>query len=103
MADDEWISANDALALVAEATGGRYVAIRATCTRAHDGLIAAKAAKIISQKGELDDAAVHKGFWWAGGDAALTQNWPTGDFDTWIDDRLHVRAYGVSFSRADIM
>ncbi len=49
-----------------------------------------------------DDHEVPKDFWWAEGAAALQQNWTTGDFDTWIDRRVHLRAFGVSFSRGDI-
>jgi hypothetical protein len=41
-------------------------------------------------------------FWWAEGEGALKQNWRTGDFDTWIDQEVHLRAFGVKFLRADI-
>jgi len=42
-------------------------------------------------------------FWWAKGHQALNQNWPAGDFDTWIKGgQVHLEAFGVSFFRADI-
>jgi predicted nucleotide-binding protein len=40
-------------------------------------------------------------FWWAKGQAALTQDWPTGSFSTYINDIEH-RAFGLSFVREDI-
>jgi predicted nucleotide-binding protein len=40
--------------------------------------------------------------WWAQGEAALTQNWTTGDFETWIDHKIHLKAFGVMFRRADV-
>ena len=48
------------------------------------------------------------------GEAALTQNWKAGDFDTWAPldkvtgnirysaGKIHMEAFGVSFRRADI-
>jgi predicted nucleotide-binding protein len=50
-----------------------------------------------------ENADVPKQFWRAEGHSALTQDWPTGDFDTWIDHgEIQLRAFGVSFLRADI-
>jgi hypothetical protein len=40
-------------------------------------------------------------FWWAKGQAALTQDWPTGSFSIYINDIEH-RAFGLSFVRKDI-
>lgn len=48
------------------------------------------------------DAEVPADFWWARGQAALEQNWSSGDFETWIRDRIHARAYGVMFRESDI-
>lgn len=81
---------------------GRSATRRAICTRAHDGLVRARAHRYIQGNTAKDDYEIPKGFWWAGGHAALTQNWVTGDFETWIDQRHHLRAYGVSFFRADV-
>jgi predicted nucleotide-binding protein len=44
----------------------------------------------------LDNVEVPTGFWYAKGEAALHQNWISGDFDTWIGHSAHWRAYGVS-------
>jgi predicted nucleotide-binding protein len=49
-----------------------------------------------------NDCAVPKHFWWAEGNEALVQDWASGDFDTWIDHKQHLRAFGVSFARPDI-
>jgi predicted nucleotide-binding protein len=40
-------------------------------------------------------------FWWAKGHAALTQDWLTGSFSTYINDIEH-RAFGLLFVREDI-
>ncbi len=52
--------------------------------------------------GTEDNRAIPREFWWARGEAALIQNWGSGDFETWIDRRYHLLAYGVSFSRVGI-
>lgn len=98
---EEWISAIEAFKLVATAIG-RYRAPRAICSRAHDGLIEARAARLMVGDRRHDNADVPEKFWWACGEAALEQNWEVGDFETWIDNRIHLRAYGVSFSRRGI-
>lgn len=64
--------------------------------------MAARARRLIWGEKSADDQAIPASFWWAGGDLALTQNWASGDFETWIDQRLHCRAYGVEFLRMDI-
>ncbi len=103
MADklEEWISAAEAIKLVSAAIGS-YRARRAICSRAHDGLIEARAARLVLNDRSMDNANVSRQFWWAKGEAALEQNWSTGDFATWIDHKYHLRAYGVSFSRHGI-
>jgi hypothetical protein len=98
---EEWISAYEAFKLVAEATNPSSTA-RAICSRANDGLIDAKAVTFIAKNRTLSDFPIPKGFWWARGEAALDQNWKTGDFETWIERTNHLKAYGVSFSRAGI-
>jgi hypothetical protein len=50
----------------------------------------------------MDDVDVPAEFWWARGEAALEQNWSTGDFETWLDRQIYCRAYGVTFREADI-
>src|SRR5262245_34501533 len=97
MAEAEWISAAEALKRVCDATD-RYAAPRAICSRAHVGLITAKAARFVVKGQAFDDYDIPNEFWWARGEAALEQNWQAGDFETWIDKRIHLEAFGVSFS-----
>jgi Predicted nucleotide-binding protein containing TIR-like domain len=49
-----------------------------------------------------NNCEIPKDFWWAEGAGALTRNWTTGDFETWVRSEVHLRAFGVSFLRADI-
>lgn len=92
----EWIKANLALAYVSEGTLDHSARLR-ICERAHAGLIAAKAERILWGDQEKRDEPIGKGFWWAGGHEALEQDWQAGDFSTWIDQKIEVRAFGVSF------
>lgn len=103
MADEseEFISAAEAIRRVSEAVG-RHQARHAICSRAHAGLIEAKAARFVADGRTFDNASVPKKFWWAEGHEALDQDWLTGDFSTWIDHSLHLQAFGVSFSRLGI-
>lgn len=97
---DEWISAAEAHEIISAAIG--VGAAKAICRRAHDGLVRAKARTLAIGKRRGEDLPVPSEFWWAGGEAALTQSWATGDFETWIDRKIHCRAYGVSFFLEDI-
>jgi predicted nucleotide-binding protein len=80
---------------------GFDAAVRAIAVRAHDGMIGSRADRLIVTVGEAsrvqDYAEIPRQFWWARGEAALEQNWVTGDFETWIDQRAHWRAYNVYF------
>ena len=98
---EEWVSAAEALKR-AQAVMSLYAAPRAICSRAKAGLIKTKAKKLLWGKESLDDMEIPPDFWWAEGEAALEQNWSSGDFDTWIDQRIHVQAYGVVFSEAGV-
>lgn len=98
--DEDWIPASEAYAKVRALVP--YRAAEAICERAHDGLIAARAERLILGDKVIESANVPTGFWWARGPAALDAEWAVGDFETWIDDRIHCRAYGVEFARADI-
>ena len=71
-------------------------------TLLHAGLIRARADHFKMDKRSEDNFNIPKEFWWAEGHKALKQNWEAGDFDTWIDHTHHLRAFGVSFFRADI-
>lgn len=92
----EWIKASLALEYVSDGLLD-YSAPRRICERAHAGLIAAKAERIVWDGQEKRDELIGKGFWWARGHEALEQDWQAGDFSTWIDGKTEVRAFGVSF------
>jgi hypothetical protein len=110
---EEWISAAEALRLVAAAVkNDKYMAQTTICKRAHNGLIRTRAAHFKSGNESRANCEVLSEFWWAEGEAALTQNWVMGDFETWVKRRspklgvvsseTHEMAFGVSFLRADI-
>jgi hypothetical protein len=97
----QWIRAAGALTLLKPAMSG-FTAKKAICTRAHNGLMRARAQRYMWGKSTRDDYDVPSQFWWAEGEAALVQNWVTGDFKTWIEHQHHLKAFGVSFLRADL-
>jgi predicted nucleotide-binding protein len=97
---EEWISASDALGLLAPWL--KHSVASVICTRAYAGLIRARAAHITFNDQPKNDTEIPKNFWWAKGHAALDQNWRSGDFGTWIDRRDHIQAFGVEFLRSDI-
>lgn len=97
--NEEWVSAASAVALLGMQ---HFSGTRTICKRAHVGLIKARAQRFIHDERSADDVDVPVGFWWAEGEAALYQNWTTGDFDTWIDHHIHLQAFGVTFRRSDI-
>jgi hypothetical protein len=109
---EEWITAADALAAL-KPTLTTYSAQIAICKRAYNGLIRARAERLIVDEKVSNNVEIPKEFWWSEGHTALTQNWTTGDFDTWIDlskitvsylsgGEVHLQAFGVTFVRADI-
>lgn len=98
---DEWLSTRDSLEWL-EYSMISGAATRTISKRCHDGLVHSRAVRFIKHRDVLDDVELPPEFWWAKGEAALTQNWEAGDFETWIDERYHWRAYGVEFLRADI-
>jgi hypothetical protein len=98
---EEWISSAAALALLKPLMGVRSAAI-AICSRAHAGLVRAHAESFIRGGERFDNTELPLEFWWAEGHAALTQNWNTGDFETYLQQTLRLQAFGVSFFRADI-
>jgi predicted nucleotide-binding protein len=97
---EEWISASDALRLVSPLL--KYSAASTICTRAHAGLIRARAAHITVNDQPMTEKEIPKRFWWAKGEAALDQNWRSGDFGTWFEREKHIQAFGVEFLRSDI-
>jgi hypothetical protein len=102
---EEWITAAAALDLVSRGSS-RDTARFAICRRAHAGLLRAKAARFIRSFRDkqlvTDDEDVPKDFWWAEGEAALTQDWAHGDFETWVDHKFQLQAFNVSFAKAEI-
>jgi hypothetical protein len=98
----DWINADQALRLVSESCHP-MLARKSICTRANAGLIRARARRVIMGSEQADECDVPTKFWWARGEAALEQNWATGDFETWIDGGTHCLAFGVEFLRTDIV
>ena len=99
---DHWIDAATAASIVANGPEDR-AGKRSLCTRAHRGLIKARARLIISSStGRSERRArntlVPRDLWWAGGYEALKQDWTSGDFSTWIDRKVHLQAFGVRFA-----
>jgi hypothetical protein len=102
-AEEEWVTAAEAVALLKSISGTAYTAQMTICKRAHAGLIRAIAAQLIVGDGKArEDVEIPRNFWWAEGAAALTQNWELGDFETWIKDETRIRVFGAKFARADI-
>jgi hypothetical protein len=100
---EDWITAAEAVRLLKPVFNSEYMAKMAICQRAHNGLIRARAEQFMIDENVRSNCEIPKGFWWAEGNTALNQNWPTGDFDTWVDrGEVHLRAFGVCFLRADI-
>src|SRR6202020_407141 len=97
----EWMSAHEAIQLLQPFDAD---AKRAICRRAHAGLLKARARLLIVQDKEATDSEVPREFWWAHGSPwQLTQNWVSGDFETYINHpSVRVRAFGVTFRRSDI-
>jgi predicted nucleotide-binding protein len=77
-------------------------AVSAICTRAHAGLVDARAKTLLFGSKRNLDGDVPTGFWWAEGHEELTQDWATGYFETWLNHDTRVQAFDVTFRRKDI-
>lgn len=99
--DDRWLTTAETLRRV-EQVMGEFPARQAICARAFDGLIRARADRFVKHRETLDDVELPSEFWWAKGNAALKQNWVSGDFSTWINQLWDWKAYGVRFHADDI-
>jgi hypothetical protein len=105
--DEEWLSSRQAIDLV-KTSLSLYLAPLTICARANDGLIEARAKRLVVADRLADNVIVPIKFWWARGEAALRQNWQVGDFETWIREERGYgegtpwRAYGVEFRKVDI-
>ncbi|HEV7601608.1 MAG TPA: hypothetical protein VGO49_15315 [Bradyrhizobium sp.] len=98
---DEWVRAAAAVAMLKPILGERSAQFR-ICQRAHGGLIRACAEQFHAGQRISHNYDVPKEFWWAEGHQALEQDWLSGDFSTWIDHKILLKAFGVTFARADI-
>lgn len=111
---EEWISAAEAVRLLAPNGNGEYSAKMALCKRAHAGMVRTRAQRFIVAGRTRDNVELPRVFWWAEGHEALTQDWRAGDFDTWPDSsmlggdlrlaagKVHLEAFNVSFLRSQI-
>lgn len=96
----DWVSAKELLkAITDHLDGDEFAARLAICRRAHHGLLVGRSDNWWKGNEKQPPGDIDRGFWWAEGYEALEQNWPLGDFSTWIDQRVEWRAFGVSFSR----
>jgi predicted nucleotide-binding protein len=103
----EWMSAQEALQFLTPSyipRRARADAARAISTRAHAGLIKARAKLLIFQDKEETNVEVPREFWWAKGEEVdLAQDWASGDFETFLNHRsVRLQAFGVEFKRQDI-
>jgi hypothetical protein len=98
----QWITAAKALAIVAEHSTPS-VARLALCSRAHEDLVGTKADLLTIAGKRYEDAPVPASFWWADGHEALIQDWPVGDFSTWLDRKVEWRAFGVLFDLEGVL
>jgi hypothetical protein len=101
-AQDEWISAAQALAMV-KTVMSEYSARIRICERAYEGLIRARAEHFSFGSDKSTNVDIPAPFWWAKGHEALEQDWVAGDFSTWIKrGSVQLKAFGVTFALADI-
>jgi len=101
LGQDEWVRAAEAVAMLKPILD-EYGACLRICARAHGGLIRARAEQFNHGQRVFHNHDIPKAFWWAEGHQALEQDWAAGDFSTWLDQSIHLRAFGVTFARADI-
>ncbi len=92
---EHWIPASKAIEIVQDKL--------ALCSRLHAGLISARADLLIIDHKEEREAAIPRGFWWAEGHAALVQDWRSGDFETWIDQKVQCKAFGVTLALSQVL
>jgi hypothetical protein len=65
--------------------------------------VKARARLFIAGERSEEGKPIPKQFWWAGGHEALEQDWPSGDFSTWIEQKHHCQAFGVSMGLSGIL
>jgi len=100
-AADDWLSTNAAVDLLRPTL--KFSTSTTICKRLHAGLVHARCRQLMADDKTIrQDAVVPRAFWWAEGEAALKCNWVTGDFETWLEDRIQLRAFGVTLYRPNI-
>ena len=99
--EDDWVRAVDVVAML-KPIFTTYAAKMRICERAHAGMIHARAEQYQQCQRVFQNHDIPKEFWWAEGHEALEQDWAAGDFSTWIDRRIQLKAFGVTFALADI-
>ena len=99
---EHWIAASNALAIV-ESVMGRFDAILAICARANSDLIKTRAGLVCVEGKRHENVELPAGFWWAQGHDALTQNWVSGDFSTWIEKTALWEGFGVTFALSGVL
>jgi hypothetical protein len=96
-----WVPAHETLRQLKPLHNSEFLTKKFICKRAHAGLLRAKAQQYIVGNNVQKDQAIPHSFWWAEGEAALTQDWKSGDFETYINQQVRLRAFAVSFSWDD--
>ncbi|WP_315762029.1 hypothetical protein [Bradyrhizobium sp. SZCCHNS2005] len=111
--NEEWVSAAEAVRLLAPKFS-EYSAKMNLCKRAHAGMIRTRAERFVLDNRPKDNFELPPVFWWAEGHEALTQDWRSGDFDTWVEShklandlrfaggKIHLQAFNVSFLRSQV-
>lgn len=92
----QWIKAETARRIVADG-GNLSDAERLICERAHAGMLTGRATLFYSGDEQKRDCIIPAEFWWARGELALEQDWKAGDFSTWLDQKIELRAFGAEF------
>ena len=101
----QWIDAATARSVIAALPDYRSerLAALAICNRAHSGILRSRAKLSVMGGVRRTDAEVPKFFWWAKGEAALKQNWASGDFLTYINKTTPCQTFGVTFAVDDLL
>lgn len=89
----EWIASREAVAILKPVLS-EYQAQLRICERAHAGLVRTRAKHFHHGNTVYQNHDVPKGFWWAEGHEALKQDWVVGDFSTWINNQVQMKALG---------
>lgn len=98
----QWINAETARRIVADG-GSLSDAERLICERAHAGMLTGRATLFCKGDEQQRNCIIPAEFWWARGELALEQDWKAGDFSTWLDRKIELRAFGVRFAFEGIL